>query len=144
MTRGELDTYFDSYEAIPINKGENFFDSVQGYGFDPFCIHAICQKPSFIDCTCDTTEVELQSDQARMINGPTTVERGLSDETFTLLASDSRALVSIGGGHRHAVIFDTGASLRITFDRLSNLLTYLHFIHSIMTEEADTLYGTTI
>ena len=97
------DFYFDIVQdaddaTLPIDKGDNFVDSVEGYGFDPFCIQEICHKPSFIDCACDTIEVELQRDQVRMINGPTTVKRGLSDETFTLLASDPHALVSIGGG----------------------------------------------
>ena len=59
----------------------------------------------------------MDQEQQLMANGPTTFNRGLTDEMFTLLASDPYALISIGGGHRQAVIFDTGASLGITFDK---------------------------
>ena len=41
----------------------------------------------------------------------------MTDAEFNLSATDPYALISIGGNKRQAVVFDTGASLGITFDK---------------------------
>ena len=60
---------------------------------------------------------DLAKDQKQLVNGPTTFTRGLTDKMYMLLVTDPYALISIGGGVRQAIIFDTGASLGITFDK---------------------------
>ena len=79
--------------------------------FDPFGIHEISHHQHFVDCTSrDTDTDQLLSIENNGANGPTILQSGM-------LASDPHALVSIGGSAKHSVIFDTGASLGITFDR---------------------------
>ena len=53
----------------------------------------------------------------RVLHFKCLLQSGMSAAAFQMLASDQHALVSIGGSAKHAVIFDTGASLGITFDR---------------------------
>lgn len=53
------------------------------------------------------------------MNEPTMkiTKRGMADKVFNLLATDPYALISIDGEQRKLVLFDTGASLGITFDK---------------------------
>ena len=120
----ELDHFLDTYEEEPVENGENFFDSFEtehaesGYKpFDPMALHELCVKSSFVDCVTRSIASELEFDHQHGINGPTVLQKGLSSEAFQILASDPQALMTIGGGQRKPVIFDTGASLGITFDR---------------------------
>jgi hypothetical protein len=86
--------------------------------FDPFGMHEITHVQHFVDCTARDTELDqLLSAEYNSSNGPTVLQSGMSDAAFQMLASDPHALVSIRGSAKHAVIFDTGASLGITFDR---------------------------
>lgn len=70
-----------------------------------------------IDCAPRSPEVEVKHDRKQWVNGPALLQKGLSSETFQVLTSDPQALMMIGGVQRKPVIFDTGASLGITFDK---------------------------
>ena len=86
--------------------------------FDPFGLHELCSKSVFIDCVTRSPEAEVAYDRKHSANGPTGLQKGLSSsEAFQVLASDPQASMTIGGGQRKPVIFDTGASLGITFDK---------------------------
>ena len=124
ITSEEENLYFDTYSELPSETGEDqfFFDTVDidpYQYFDPFGIHELCHVIDYIDCARTTASEELMKDKSRGIIGPVMMlnKRGMSDEAFTLLATDAYALISIGGGQRQAVVFDTGASLGITFDK---------------------------
>ena len=121
---GDIDDFFDAY-AEPLNKtGTNFFDALeteeQTLGipcFDPFAVHELVHQPVLIDCVTRSAEEEMLCDGERGLNGPTVLQQGLTSDAFRLLAADPQALISIGGGKQKPVIFDTGASLGITYDK---------------------------
>ena len=103
-------------------KTEDVSKTVQGsdtvnLSFNPFGLHELCSKSVSIDCVTRSPEAELAYDRKHSANGPTGLQKGLSSEAFQVLASDPQALMTIGGGQRKPVIFDTGASLGITFDK---------------------------
>ena len=85
--------------------------------FDPFGLHELCSRSVFIDCVTRSPEAEVKYERKQSANGPTGLQKGLSSEAYQVLASDPQALMTIGGGQRKSVIFDTGASLGITFDK---------------------------
>jgi hypothetical protein len=55
LTEAELDKFFDSYETLPIELGDSFFDAIDDdpyQFFDPFAFHDLCQLTSCMDCGC--------------------------------------------------------------------------------------------
>ena len=85
--------------------------------FDPFAVHELTNDVTIVDCIHRTAEEELSFDTEQAANGPTAVRQGLSSTAFQVIATDPYAFMSIGGGTRKPVIFDTGASLGITYDK---------------------------
>ena len=78
---------------------------------------------AFIDCIRQTEEANHEWTnhskpvEANVGSVTTQAARAMTDETFAMLATDPYALISIGGTERQPVVFDTGASLGITFDK---------------------------
>ena len=90
----------------------------KGQGFDPVRVHELCMKSVTIDCVTKPVSNKMTVDtKQNSIFGLTTAQEHLSSEAFTLLASDPQALMAVGGGQRKPVIFDTGASLGITYEK---------------------------
>jgi GAG-pre-integrase domain len=86
--------------------------------FDPFSVHELTSPSTTIDCVTRSVAEGLLFDDHQELNGPTAVlHQGLTSEAFRLLAADPQALMSVGGSSRKPVIFDTGASLGITYDK---------------------------
>jgi hypothetical protein len=100
-------------------KQDIFFETLKddaNLSFDPFTIHELCQVSNCVDCSATKTSDKIIDHKNLMVNGPTTPTQLLTDDTLAMLASDPYAFISIGSEKRQAVIFDTGASLGITFD----------------------------
>ncbi len=120
-----LDEYFDTYSVIPSEFVMNFFVAMEDeetfVSIDYFHLCGLCMPTTFIDCIRIDEELLRQETSAyatlHEANGPRTIrQRGLFDQTRTILATDPHALVSISS-LKHAVIFYTGASLGITNDK---------------------------
>ena len=82
LTEAELNKFFDSYEKLPIELGDDVIDDDLYQFFDPLAVHDLCQITSCMDCVVSTAEEEIAMDQEQqlMANGPTTFNRGLTDE----------------------------------------------------------------
>ena len=122
MTKTELNTFFDAYSETPHELGEHFFDSEPWTSesespLDLLQLPTICMPSTFVDCIRVPDAELLRQDTSPSTNGPTVIQRGLSDQALSILVSDPHSLLTIAGT-KHAVIFDTGASLGITFDKM--------------------------
>ena len=121
MTETELNTFFDAYSELPRETGEHFFDSElwtleSEMPLDLLQLSTICMPSAFVDCIRVPDVELLRQDTSPSTNGPTVIQRGLSDQALSILVSDPHSLLTIAGT-KQAVIFDTGASLGITFDK---------------------------
>jgi hypothetical protein len=121
LTDEELESFFDAYSEFPEATGEYFFEAMTESEdknvWNLLQLSDICPT-SFVECICMTNEDILKQETSDSeIHGPTIIQRGLSEHAFSILATDPHALVSIPGA-KQAVIFDTGASLGITYDKL--------------------------
>ena len=120
MITAEHEQFFDSYSEMPQGDRENFFDAESDESdpiWDLLQLSDICRPSAFVDCVRLSDAELLRQEQQPSLNGPSITQRGLSDQAaISILSTDPHALLSVAGS-KQAVIFDTGASLGITFDK---------------------------
>ena len=113
LSTTELDNFFDSYSEIPVNKLHWFHcrtdldtsNTPTSTNFDPFCFDTITSKRFVVNCHNDAASdlFKPESNIAPSFNAHTHL---LRPDAFLSFKQS-----------RHPIIFDTGASLAITFDK---------------------------
>ena len=120
ISNAEMSEYFDSYQFAP--KEPLYFFDASDYpspsftDFDPFDFDNLSKNTINLDCVYKsggellqefTLQPEVNAPTVQAISGLTQLE---------LLATDPDVFMSVGD-RKQPIIFDTGASLSITFDR---------------------------
>jgi hypothetical protein len=116
MSSEGMSLYFDTYTDCPIETGDYFFDAESIHDEespDVFTFHDLCTTRSLVDCCHDDgmdllvgwQDESVTSKQAYAYLSTSATPSSSSDPFFNF------------GITRHPVIFDTGASLGITFDK---------------------------